>query len=229
MIMSTHTLNLTPKVYEYYQAHATREPKILSELREYTAKEFSSKAIMQISPEQGQFMALLVKIMNAKKILEIGTFTGYSALWMALSLPADGKIVTCDIDADITGVAKKFWQQAGVLEKIESKLGEASVTLQQLISTNENGFAEKNIFDFAFIDADKVGYDRYYEQCLLLVRSGGVIAIDNTLQDGLVADPENESPNVKAIRHLNDKILNDRRVLMNMLPVSDGLTLVYKL
>ncbi len=221
--MSTHTLNLTPKVYEYYQVHAVREPKILSELREYTAKEFSSKAIMQISPEQGQFMALMVKIMNAKKILEIGTFTGYSALWMALSLPADGKIVTCDVNADVTEVAKKFWQQAGMLEKIESKLGEASATLQQLIST------QKNVFDLAFIDADKVGYDQYYEQCLLLVRSGGVIAIDNTLQDGLVADPENQSPNVKAIRHLNDKILNDRRVLMNMLPISDGLTLVYKL
>lgn len=221
--MSTETLNLSPQVYEYYRAHAQRESQILRELREFTATEFKSSAVMQISPEQGQFMHWLVKALNAKKILEIGTFTGYSALWMALALPQLGKLITCDIDPKSTATAQKFWLQAEVQAKIELKLGNASSSLQQLLDQKEIDF------DFAFIDADKTGYSHYYELCLRLIRKGGVIAFDNTLMNGGVADPDNHTPNVLAMKQLNEKLLKDERILLSMLPISDGLTLAYKL
>lgn len=222
--MSTHTLNLTASVYHYFQAHAYREPPVLSTLREKTLQRFPELAQMEISPEQGQFMHLLVKMIQARKILEVGTFTGYSALWMALALPADGKLVTCDINAETTGFAQDFWRQAEMEKKIELRLAPAATTLQELLALGAG-----NSFDFAFIDADKTAYDLYYEHCLLLVRKGGVIAIDNTLIGGKVAELENQNPNAVALRQLNEKLLRDPRVLISMLPISDGLTLLYKI
>ncbi len=221
--MATKTLNLTSDVYDYYQAHAHRESAILAELRQETFKRFPDSAHMEISPEQGQLMHFLVKLMQAKRVLEIGTFTGYSALWMALALAEDGKLITCDINETTTALAQDFWHKAGKSQQIELKLGQASTTLQHLIQT---GY--KDGFDFAFIDANKTGYDTYYEQCLLLVKPGGVIAIDNTLQSGKVAQLNDHSPSTRALQDLNDKILKDARVVMCILPISDGLTLAYK-
>lgn len=221
--MSNQTLNLTPEVYQYFQQHAGRETDILAQLRIKTLRQYADMAQMQISPEQGQFMQFLVKALAAQKVLELGTFTGYSALWMALALPAEGRLVTCDIDEETAAVAQDFWRQAAVADKIEFKLGPAADTLQELLN---KGAA--NSFDFAFIDADKTAYDVYYEQCLRLIRPGGIIALDNTLQAGRVADPTNQNPNTVAICQLNDKLLQDKRVLISMLPLSDGLTLVYK-
>ena len=221
--MSTSTLNFTPPVYQYFQAHAFREPAILTKLRETTLQQFPDQVHMEISPEQGQLMALLVKMLKAQKVLEIGTFTGYSALWMALSLPATGKLVTCDIDPIATVLAQNFWRQAGMETIINLKLQPATLTLQALLADGQG-----NSFDFAFIDADKTAYDNYYEYCLQLVRPGGIIAIDNTLQNGNVANPEIQSPNVLALRQLNDKLLRDDRIFLSMVPISDGLTLAYK-
>lgn len=220
--MSTQTLNLTPAVYQYFQAHSCREPEILARLREDTLRQYPESAQMQISPEQGQFMQLLVKMLQGRKILEIGTFTGYSALWMALALPEHGKLITCDINEDTTSFAQKYWGQAKLTAKVTPKLAPAKVTLQELIA---NG--EENSFDLAFIDADKTSYDFYYEQCLLLVRAGGIIAIDNTLQGGKVAETDNLNPNTVALQRLNDKLLCDERIMLSMLPISDGLTLAY--
>lgn len=220
--MSIQTLNLTQEVYQYYQAHAYREPAVLAELRLETEKEFAS-ANMQISPEQGQFMQLLVKLAQAKKILEIGTFAGYSALWMALGLPEDGRIITCDRDPKSTALAKQFWQRAGVEEKVELKLAPALETLQALETQGE-----KSHVDFVFIDADKKQYNAYYEYSLRLLKPGGLIVIDNTLQRGAVADSGNKDPNTLALRTLNDKLRQDPRVMIVMLPLSDGVTLAYK-
>src|SRR3989338_892274 len=168
--MSTKTLNLTASVYQYLQNMSLRETPILQQLRAETAK--LEMARMQISPEQGQFMALLLKLMNAKRILELGTFTGYSTLVMAEALPTDGKVVTCDVNAEWTQLAQSFWQKAGVAPKIELRLAPALETLQQLL-------AKKELFDFIFIDADKENHLLYYDTCLQLVRGGGLIAIDN--------------------------------------------------
>lgn len=222
--MSIKTLNLTPELYDYYQAHAYREPEVLAALRQETLKRFPNSAHMEISPEQGQLMHLLIKLIQANRVLEIGTFTGYSALWMALALSAEGKLITCDIDEATSKLAQDFWHKAGLTQQIELKLGPARATLEDLIQT---GYQDS--FDFAFIDADKTGYDHYYEQCLLLVKPGGLIAIDNTLQSGRVVQSEDHSPNTKALLNLNDKILKDSRVSMCMLPISDGLTIAYKL
>jgi predicted O-methyltransferase YrrM len=221
--VSNQTLNLTPEVYQYYRAHACREPAILTRLREETASLFPDLAMMQISPEQGQFMHFLIKGARSKKILEIGTFTGYSAMWMAMALPADGNLITCDIDPDTTALARDFWTRANLNKHIDLMIGPAGETLQKLLDSGGEGS-----FDFAFIDADKTSYNLYYEQCLLLTRTGGIISIDNTLQGGKVADPENHNPNTVSIRRLNDKLLNDQRVIISQLPISDGLTLAYK-
>ncbi len=220
--MSLRTLNLNPALYQYYRNHAFCEPAILAQVREYTVQKFADFAEMQISPEQGQFMQLLIRAMQATRILELGTFTGYSSLWMALGLPEEGKLITCDINADTTQIASQFWQTAGCAHKIVLKLGPALETLDQLITKKSPPF------DFIFIDADKINYDSYYEKSLELLRSGGVIAIDNVLQDGKVADLSNQSPNVLALRQLNEKLLQDERIILNMLPISDGLTLAYK-
>lgn len=219
--MSDITINLTPAVYSYLKDHSLREPDVLQKLRHETHKLLQGK--MQISPEQGQFMRLLVEILNAKKTLDIGTFTGYSALAVALSLPKDGKVIACDINGEWTTIAKHFWEMANVTNKIELKLAPALQTLDELL---KNG--EANTFDFAFIDADKQNYAAYYEKSLALLRTGGLIAVDNVLWSGSVVNPSIQDKDTNAIRALNSMILTDDRVSISMLPIGDGLTLACK-
>ncbi|MDY6980505.1 MAG: class I SAM-dependent methyltransferase [Pseudomonadota bacterium] len=219
--MSNRTLNLTDTVYDYLLAHSLRESPLLKQLREETAT--LEMARMQISPEQGQLLNLLVKLLGARQIIEIGVFTGYSALCMAEALPGDGRLVACDINQEWTDMARRYWQEAGVHKKVELLLAPADKTLQKLIDTgNANGF------DFAFIDADKTHYLTYYEQCLKLIRKGGIIAIDNTLWSGHVADPDVNDEDTQAIRELNDALHSDSRVDISLLPIGDGLTLALK-
>lgn len=219
--MANRTKELMDNVYDYLLAVSLREPKVFAELRQETAKLPNSN--MQISPEQGQFMALLVELIGAKKTLEIGVFTGYSALAVAAALPEDGKVVACDVNKEWTDMAQKYWQKAGVRHKIDLHIAPANETLDQLLAKGEEGS-----YDFAFIDADKTGYDAYYERCLKLLRRGGLIAIDNVLQDGRVADPAANDNNTQAIRALNEKLHGDARVSISLVPISDGLTLVRK-
>jgi predicted O-methyltransferase YrrM len=219
--MSERTLNLDPALYSYLLNHSVRELPALRELREATAG--MPHAGMQISPEQGQFMALLVRLVNAKRTLEIGVFTGYSAMSVALALPSDGKIVACDVSEEWTAMARKHWAKAGVAGRIDLRLAPALQTLDKLI---EEGAAGS--FDFAFIDADKTNYLAYYERCLTLVRRGGLIAVDNTLWSGAVADPRNVERDTVAIRAFNDALHHDGRVEISLLPVGDGLTLALK-
>src|SRR3990167_5786820 len=209
--MSDITINITPQVHRYLIENSVREPAILADLR------------MHISPEQGSFMVLLMEILGARKTLDIGTFTGYSALAVAMALPHDGKVIAFDINKEWTSIAWQFWQKSGVGDKIELKLGPAQESLQGLIAAGET-----NSFDFAFIDADKANYDRYYEQALQLVRSGGIIAIDNVLWSGKVADPDANDESTRCIRDLNSKLMKDNRVTICMLPIGDGLTLARK-
>ncbi len=219
--MSAETLNLTPELYTYLQKNSLREPEVLKNLRRETRKK--SNHVMQISPEQGQFMAMLVDLLGAKKTVDIGTFTGYSALAVALALPADGKVITCDISAEAPSIGKTFWSMAGVSEKIDLQIGEATKTLKKLINEGQAG-----TFDFSFIDADKLNYPTYYELSLSLLRRGGLIAIDNVLWGGAVADLDNQEADTKSIRSLNEFILKDERVTISMLPIGDGLTLARK-
>jgi caffeoyl-CoA O-methyltransferase len=198
-----------------------REPQILRELRDETAQDEHAK--MQISPEQGQFMGLLVHLFGAKKTLDIGTYTGYSSLCIAQALPDDGRLVACDISREWTDIARRYWQKAGVEQKIDLRLASALKTLQGLLEGREQDF------DFAFIDADKTNYDGYYEYCLQLVRPGGLIAIDNVLWDGAVADNSINDDDTKAIRALNKKIHADPRVEISLVPIADGLTLARKI
>jgi predicted O-methyltransferase YrrM len=178
---------------------------------------------MQISPEQGQFMAFLIQLIGAKKALEIGVFTGYSSLAVALALPDDGTLIACDVSEDYTAIARTYWQKAGVDHKIDLRIAPALDTLDDLIAKGE-----ANSFDFAFIDADKSSYDDYYERSLQLVRVGGVIAIDNVLWSGRVADPSDTQKRTRMIRALNTKLHHDHRVTLSLLPVGDGLTLAMK-
>jgi len=179
---------------------------------------------MQIAPEQGQFMALLVKMIGARKTLDIGVFTGYSSLCIGLTLPKDGRVVACDVNREWTDTAKRYWQKAGVADKIELRLAPARQTLEELLA---EGAAAS--FDFAFIDADKISYDLYYEYCLKLIRPGGLIAIDNVLWDGAVVDETVDDPDTMAIRDLNKKIHSDSRVEISLVPIADGLTLTRKI
>lgn len=220
--MSTRTLNLTDELYQYLLRTSVREAPVQQALREETAKLPTHN--MQISPEQGQFMGLLVQLMHAKKTLEIGVFTGYSALAVALALPADGQIIACDVNEAWTDVAKKYWQAAGVADKIELHLAPALETLDHLLQQQNR----HDSFDFAFIDADKANYSLYYEKSLKLIRKGGLIAIDNTLWSGEVAKPQVRDASTQAIRALNEKILLDQRVTISLLPIGDGLTLALK-
>ena len=181
-------------------------------------------SMMQIGPEQGQFMQLLVRLMGAKNCLEVGVFTGYSSLAVALVLPADGHIVACDISEKWTAIARKYWMEAGVAAKIDLRIAPALSTLDELISSGKGGS-----FDFAFVDADKINYLGYYERALTLVRSGGLIAVDNTLWGGQVIDKKSQSDDTKAIRQFNDRLRTDPRVHLSLLPVGDGLTLALKL
>ncbi len=212
---------MTDRLYEYALSVGLREPEAFRALREETAK--IPEAEWQIAPEQGPFLALLVQLMGAKKCLEVGTFTGYSAAWVASVLPADGRVVCCEINESFAAVARKHWALAGLAEKIELRLGSAVNTLANLIASGQEG-----TFDYAFIDADKGNYNLYYERCLQLVRPGGLVAIDNTLWDGKVADPAVTDPDTVAIRALNQKLFNDKRVSLSFLPFADGLTLAYK-
>jgi len=219
--MAKQTLDLNDELYRYLLHVGVREPQVLMELREVTEAEEMS--IMRSAPEQGQFMALLLKLMGAKRVLEIGTFTGYATLWMALALPRDGEIVTCDVSERWTFIAHRFWEQAGVQNRIHLHLRPALETLEELL---ENGAASS--FDFTFIDADKENYDAYFEACLQLVRPGGLIAVDNTLWGGSVVDENNHEASTEAIRTFNEKLRDDPRFDLSMLPIADGLSLVMK-
>ncbi|MGB3759045.1 MAG: class I SAM-dependent methyltransferase [Rivularia sp. (in: cyanobacteria)] len=216
--MSKQTLGLENHIYQYLLSVSIREPDVLTKLRQETAKH--PRNIMQISPEQGQFMALLVQLMGAKKALEIGVFTGYSSLVVALALPPEGKMVACDLSEEYTSIARRYWEQAGVADKIDLRIAPAIATLDQLIAEGE-----ADSFDFAFIDADKSSYDDYYERALKLIRPGGLIAIDNVLWSGQVADSKIQDNRTKKIRALNEKLHKDERVTLSMVPIADGLTL----
>lgn len=220
--MANRTIQMTPALYSYLLDVSLREIAALTELRKVTAKLPMSQ--MQIAPEQGQLMALLVKLINAKKTLDIGTFTGYSALVVAAALPPDGKVITCDINKESTDIAQQYWQKAGVRQKIDLRLAPALETLEKLIANQES-----NKFDFVFIDADKNNYPSYYEKTLQLLRPGGLMAIDNVLQNGRVADIQCNDKITATIRQLNQEIHRDNRVEISMVPIADGLTLVRKL
>jgi caffeoyl-CoA O-methyltransferase len=219
--MSKKTLGLNEQLYNYLLSVSLREPEILRQLRQET--DSHPQATMQIAPEQGQFMALLVQLMGATKTLEVGVFTGYSSLCVALALPPTGKIVACDVSEEYTRIARRYWQAAGVGDKIELRLAPALETLDQLLAEEQ-----AETFDFAFIDADKANYEGYYERSLQLVRPGGLIAIDNVLWSGRVADPEVQNNSTSAIRALNDKLSCDQRISLSLVPIADGLTLALK-
>ncbi len=219
--MSNRSITLTDELYDYLLGASLREDDLLRQLREETASH--PLAVMQISPEQGQFMALLAHLMGARRTLEIGVFTGYSALVVALALPPEGRIIACDVSEEYTAVARRYWRQAGVADKIDLRIGPAVETLDRLI---EDGQTES--FDLAFIDADKNEYDAYYERALVLVRRGGLIAIDNVLWSGTVIDTTDTDEAVVSIRALNAKLRDDERVHLSMLPLGDGLTLAMK-
>ncbi len=216
-----HFTPLTEPLHQYLLDVSLREHPVLAALREKTAE--LPLGIMQVAPEQAQFMQLLLRILNAKKVLELGTFTGYSALAMALALPDDGHIITCDINTEWTNQAKPFWEKAKQAHKIELKLGKALDTLDTLLEENLAGS-----FDFIFIDADKANYVAYYELAFKLITSTGLIAIDNMLWDGEVLNPENTRAQTREIRKLNAHIKEDTRVDISLLPHSDGLFLVRK-
>jgi len=219
--MSARMLTYGDALAAYLRTKGQRDIPVLARLREETAK--LPMAMMQISIEQGAFMANLVRMIGAKRTIEVGTFTGYSALVVALALPVDGKVIACDISDEWTRIGRPFWREAGVDDRIDLVLRPAVETLDALIADGGGG-----TFDFAFIDADKSNYDNYYERCLVLLRRGGVIAVDNVLWNGAVVDESRQDADTKAIRALNAKILADDRVDMNMLPVGDGLTLAVK-
>ncbi len=216
--MSSRTLAVTPRIHAYMMEAALRDSPVLADLRRETEK--LESAGMQIAPEQGQFLALLVEILGAHRYLEIGTFTGYSSLSVALALPPDGRITALDKNRDWTGVAQRYWRRAGVDSKIELRLGPGKETLDAMLAGGAAGS-----YDLAFIDADKVNYDVYYERCLKLLRPGGVVAIDNVLWGGAVAEPDQDDEDTVAIRELNRKIRDDMRVTCSLVPIGDGLML----
>lgn len=218
--MSRRTLTLDDTLYRYLVQHGVREHPEQAALREATRTH--PHAGMQIAPEQAGFLTLLVKLMQARRTIEVGTFTGYSALTVALALPAAGHVLACDISEPYTAVARPYWQRAGVAHKIELVIAPAAQTLAARLANGEAGH-----YDFAFIDADKTGYDGYYEQCLALVRAGGLIVFDNTLWEGAVAHPAADA-DTRALQALNLKLHADPRVDMVLLPVGDGMTLARK-
>jgi predicted O-methyltransferase YrrM len=219
--MSGKILPLNERLYDYLLSVSLREPEVLRRLREETAMDRMAR--MQIAPEQGQFMALLVRLLAARRCLEIGVYTGYSALCVALALPPGGELVACDVSEKWTSVARRYWQAAGVADRIRLELAPALRTLDGLLDAGAAGS-----FDFAFVDADKTGYARYYERVLQLLRGGGLLLVDNTLWSGKVVNPENRDADTVAIREFNAMVHRDERVLVSLLPVADGLTLVLK-
>jgi predicted O-methyltransferase YrrM len=219
--MSNESLSLAGDLYRYYREITLREDELLRRLREETSQ--MPKAQMQIAPEQGQFFSLLIQVLNARRTLELGVFTGYSSICIARALPHDGRIIACDISEEWTSVARRYWEEAGVAEKIDLRLAPAIETLDGLLESGQ-----VYTFDFAFIDADKSNYDIYYERCLRLVRTGGVIAIDNVLWSGKVADTNVNDADTLALRTLNTKLNKDERVSLSVLPIADGVTLALK-
>jgi len=220
--MSRRSIALNESLHDYLLSVSLREPDLLRELREETAR--VPQARMQVGPEQGQFMALLLRLLGARACLEVGVFTGYSTLVTALALPEDGRIVACDVSEAWTAIARRYWHRAGVDRKIELRLAPAMQTLDRLLLEE----ARAGSFDFAFIDADKENLVGYYERALELLRPGGLVAIDNTLWDGRVADPEVADADTVAIRHLNEHLHQDDRVDLSLVPIGDGLTLARK-
>jgi predicted O-methyltransferase YrrM len=219
--MATGDLPINDDLLKYIEQVTLREPEILRRLREETSRH--PYASMQISGEQGQFMALLIHLLSARRTLEIGVFTGYSSLSVALALPDDGRIIACDISDEWTSIARRYWREAGVERKIDLRLGPALKTLDDLIAQGQGGR-----FDFAFIDADKSNYANYYDRALVLIRPGGLIAVDNVLWDGKVIDPKVNDADTRAIRAFNESLHHDERVWLSMLPLRDGLTLACK-
>jgi caffeoyl-CoA O-methyltransferase len=220
--MNDRNVKLDARLYAYLQEHSLRELPVQKELREAT--EGMKHAGMQISPEQGQFMQLLARTVNARRAIEVGVFTGYSSLAVALALPEDGKLVACDVSEEWTAMARRFWEKAGVAKRVQLRLQPAERTLDELIAAGESG-----TYDFAFIDADKGRYMAYYERCLALLRKGGLVVVDNTLWSGAVADPSKDDEDTRAIRAFNDAVHRDARVAASLLPIGDGVTLALKL
>ena len=220
--MSSDTIELNQSLRDYLINVSVKEPSVLKDLREETLKldEFQ----MQISPEQGSFLSFLVKLINAKNTLDIGVFTGYSSLVVALQLPQNGYVTACDTNEEWTEIAQKYWKIAKVEDNIDLHIAPAVETLEKLISNGNEG-----LYDFSFIDADKINYQHYFEQSLVLVRKGGVIAIDNVLWGGRVLDNSDTEPATRAIREFNSKLYKDDRVAISMIPIGDGLTLAQKL
>ena len=219
--MSNRTLSIDDRIYNYLCDVSVNEPELLTRLRQETAQlEYS---VMQISPEQGQFMSLLIKLMGARRAVEIGTFTGYSSICIADAMPEDGRLICCDISPQWTDIAEKYWALAKLDKKIKLYTQPAEKTLQMLLDEGR-----ENTFDFVFIDADKQNYELYYEMALRLLRKGGLVAVDNTLWSGAVADPENNEPGTRAIRRFNEMLKRDNRVSKSLLTIGDGLTLILK-
>jgi O-methyltransferase len=212
---------MTDRLYEYVLTVGLREPEGFRAIREETAR--LPECEWQIAPEQGPFLALVLQLMGAKTGLEIGTFTGYSAAWVASALPPDGRLICCELSDTFADIARKHLTALGLMGKVDLRVAPAADSLARLVADGRSG-----TFDYAFIDADKTGYDLYYERCLELVRPGGLIAIDNTLWDGKVADPTVTEPDTLAIRALNQKIHGDGRVDLSFVPFADGLTLARK-
>jgi len=220
-MMSSKYTKLDQPLYDYILASSLRESSALAQLRAETAT--LPMAVMQIAPEQGQFMALLIKLMGAKRAIEVGVYTGYSALAVAEALPDDGLLVACDINAETTAIAQRYWQQAGVVHKIDLHLAPAAQTLQALLDDEQAGS-----FDFAFIDADKTSYSDYYELCLALLRPGGLIVVDNVLWGGAVLETSTNDDDTRAIQQFNAQLAVDQRVDLSLLPLADGLSLLRK-
>lgn len=219
--MSNRTLNLDEALYQYLLSVSLREAPLLQALREETAADPMHN--MQIAPEQGQFMSLLAKLIGARRCIEVGVFTGYSSLAVGLALPDDGEIIACDVSEEWTRVARKYWKEAGIAERIDLRLAPADETLGKLL---DQGQAES--FDFAFIDADKKNYRVYYDLLIELIRPGGLITVDNVLWGGSVIDKEKQDEDTVAIREFNEFLAGDQRVEISLVPIGDGLTLARK-
>ena len=216
--MANTTIGLSDELAAYVIKVGTREPEVLARLREETAA--LPQHGMQIAPEEGAFLAMLVELTGARRCIEIGTFTGYSSTAVALALPEDGQLVCCDVSEDWTSLARRYWVEAGVAGKIDLRIAPAAETLDRLLAEGQDA-----TYDFAFVDADKTGYDGYYERLLRLVRPGGLIAFDNTLWGGAVLDQDAEDEDTRAIQALNAKLAADERITLCLLPVADGVTL----
>jgi caffeoyl-CoA O-methyltransferase len=219
--MSSQSIGLPDDLHEYLLSVSLRESEVRARLRAETADH--PKSEMQIAPEQGQFLQFLVQLVGARRTVEVGVFTGYSALAVAEVLPPDGELVACDVSEEYTRVARRYWAEAGVENKIDLRIAPADETLAALLEDGQEG-----TFDFAFIDADKEAYDTYYEQCLSLLRPGGVVALDNMFRGGAVADPAPDDDSIRATQRLNEKIHEDERVTLSVLPLADGVTLAMK-